>query len=41
MHKHKVPMSFAGFVKMALPYAAMQITLAVIYVLVVFVLLGL
>jgi len=41
MHKHKVPMSFVGFVKMAIPYAAMQITLAVIYVLVVFVLLGL
>jgi Na+/H+ antiporter NhaD/arsenite permease-like protein len=40
MHKHKVPISFASFVKMALPYAAMQIALAVVYVLVVFVLLG-
>jgi Na+/H+ antiporter NhaD/arsenite permease-like protein len=40
MHKHKVPISFASFVKMALPYAAMQIALAVVYVLVVFVLMG-
>jgi len=34
MHKHKVPLSFAGFVIKALPFAIMQITLATIYVLV-------
>ncbi|MEL7498270.1 MAG: SLC13 family permease [Planctomycetota bacterium] len=34
MHKHKVPMSFAGFVKVAFPYAVVQIALAVVYVLV-------
>lgn len=34
MHKHKVPMSFAGFVVKAAPFALMQITLATIYVLV-------
>ncbi len=34
MHKHKVPLSFAGFVVKALPFAIMQITLATIYVLV-------
>lgn len=33
MHKHKVPMSFAGFVKAAVPYAVVQIALAVLYVL--------
>ncbi|MEM9187568.1 MAG: SLC13 family permease [Myxococcota bacterium] len=33
MHKQGVPMSFAGFVKAALPYAGMQILLAVLYVL--------
>jgi Na+/H+ antiporter NhaD/arsenite permease-like protein len=32
MHKHKVPMSFAGFVKAAVPYAIVQIVLAVVYV---------
>ena len=32
MHKHKVPMSFMGFVKAAVPYAAVQIVLAVVYV---------
>ena len=32
MHKHKVPMSFMGFVKAAVPYAAVQLVLAVIYV---------
>lgn len=32
MHKHKVPMSFAGFVKVAFPYAVVQIVLAVLYV---------
>ena len=33
MHKHKVPLSFAGFVVKALPYALMHIALAVLYVL--------
>ena len=32
MHKHKVPMSFIGFVKAAVPYAIVQIILAVVYV---------
>ena len=32
MHKHKVPMSFIGFVKAAVPYAVVQIVLAVVYV---------
>ena len=32
MHKHKVPMAFMGFVKAAVPYAAVQIVLAVVYV---------
>ena len=34
MHKHKLSMSFAGFITKALPYAAVQITLAVAYVLI-------
>lgn len=34
MHKHEVRMSFAGFVKVALPFAAVQIVLAMAYVLV-------
>lgn len=33
MHKHKVPMSFAGFVKAAVPYAVVQLVLATLYVL--------
>ena len=33
MHRHKVPMSFGGFVKIAVPYAALQIGLATLYVL--------
>lgn len=33
MHKHKVPMSFAGFVKAAVPYAIVQLILATLYVL--------
>jgi Na+/H+ antiporter NhaD/arsenite permease-like protein len=33
MHKHGVPISFGGFVKAALPYAAVQIAVAVVYVL--------
>jgi Na+/H+ antiporter NhaD/arsenite permease-like protein len=32
MHKHKVPMSFGGFVKIAIPYAVVQIVLALLYV---------
>ncbi len=35
MHKYKLPMSFAGFVKAALPYAAIQLVLAVLYVVLV------
>jgi Na+/H+ antiporter NhaD/arsenite permease-like protein len=33
MHKHKLPMSFGGFVVAALPYAGIQLVLAVFYVL--------
>ena len=33
MHKHEVPLSFAGFVKKALPYALMHLAIAVVYVL--------
>ncbi|MEM8944225.1 MAG: SLC13 family permease [Planctomycetota bacterium] len=33
MHKHKVPISFVRFVKLAVPFAAVQIVLAVIYLL--------
>lgn len=33
IHKNKLPMSFAGFVKVAAPYAAVQIVLATAYVL--------
>lgn len=39
IHRHKLPMSFAGFVKAALPFAVVQIAIAVLYVL--FVLKGL
>jgi Na+/H+ antiporter NhaD/arsenite permease-like protein len=34
MHKHQVPMSFVGFVRKALPFAAIQIALALVYVVV-------
>jgi Na+/H+ antiporter NhaD/arsenite permease-like protein len=34
MHKHKLKMSFAGFVKVAAPYALLQIVVATAYVLV-------
>jgi len=34
MHKHKLPISFAGFVKHAAPFAAVQIILAALYVVV-------
>ncbi len=33
MHKHKLPVSFGGFVKMAFPFAIVQIILATLYVL--------
>ncbi len=33
IHKHKIPLSFLGFVKQAAPYAAIQIALALVYVL--------
>ena len=32
MHKHRVPISFGGFVKIAIPYAVVQIGLALAYV---------
>ena len=32
MHKHKLPLSFAAFVKAAIPYAIVQIVLALFYV---------
>lgn len=35
MHKYKLPMSFLGFIKKALPFAAVHIALAIGYVLVV------
>lgn len=34
IHRHKLPLSFAGFVKVALPFAIMQLILAAIYVLI-------
>ena len=33
IHRHKIPLSFARFVKVALPFAAMQLVLATFYVL--------
>ena len=33
IHRHKLPLSFAGFVRAALPFALMQLTIATIYVL--------
>ena len=33
IHRHKVPLTFAGFFKAALPYAVVQIFLATLYVL--------
>jgi Na+/H+ antiporter NhaD/arsenite permease-like protein len=35
IHKNKLPMSFMTFVKLAVPFAAAQLVLAVIYVLLV------
>jgi len=34
IHKYKLPLTFMGFVKKAIPFAALQILLAVVYVLV-------
>lgn len=34
IHKHKLPMSFGGFVKIAVPFAIVQIAIATVYVLV-------
>ena len=34
MHKHKLEMSFVGFVKKAVPYALVQLAFATVYVLV-------
>ena len=33
IHRHKLPLSFAGFVKVALPFAVMQLIIAAVYVL--------
>ena len=33
IHKHKLAMSFGGFVKVALPFAAVQLVIATAYVL--------
>jgi len=33
IHKNKLPLSFAGFVRTAVPFAAIQLALAVAYVL--------
>jgi Na+/H+ antiporter NhaD/arsenite permease-like protein len=35
IHKNKLPMSFASFVKLAIPFALAQLALAVAYVLLV------
>ena len=35
IHKNRLPMSFASFVKVAIPFAAPQLVLAAVYVLVV------
>ncbi|MCA9543567.1 MAG: hypothetical protein KC613_04225, partial [Myxococcales bacterium] len=34
IHKNKLPMTFGGFVKTALPFAGVQLALATVYVLV-------
>ena len=34
MHKHKLKMTFVGFIKMAIPFAVIQIVLATAYVLI-------
>ena len=34
IHKYELPLSFVGFVRMALPIAAMQIVIALLYVLI-------
>ena len=35
IHKHDLAISFGGFVKKALPFAALQIALAIVYILAV------
>jgi hypothetical protein len=35
IHKNQLPLSFAGFVKLAIPFALAQLALAVVYVLLV------
>jgi Na+/H+ antiporter NhaD/arsenite permease-like protein len=35
-HKCEIELSFADFVKLAIPYAAMQLGIAVVYLLIVF-----
>ena len=35
IHKNKLPMSFAAFVKVAIPFAALQLAMAAAYVLIV------
>ena len=34
IHRQKLPLSFTGFVLLAVPFAAMQIVLAIVYVLI-------
>jgi Na+/H+ antiporter NhaD/arsenite permease-like protein len=36
IHKSEIQLSFADFVKLALPYAAMQLGIAVVYLLIAF-----
>ena len=36
IHKYKISLSFAGFIRKALPYALVHIALAIIYVLLFF-----
>ena len=35
IHKNKLPMTFASFVKVAIPFAALQLAMAAAYVLIV------
>ena len=34
IHRQKLPLSFVGFVLLAVPFAAVQIVLAILYVLI-------
>ena len=36
IHKHQITLSFAGFVKLAVPYALAQLALAAVYLWLVF-----